>query len=66
VVTLANEYIGYVCTPQAFMSGGYEPRTQMTAQRQRPSLRYLATLLHCSPGSNPGKPLSLPGRHAFA
>ena len=27
VVTLANEYIGYVCTAQAFVAGGYEPRT---------------------------------------
>src|SRR2546422_8188444 len=32
VVTLANEYIGYVCTPQAFMAGGYEPRTQITSK----------------------------------
>ncbi|MGH7944161.1 MAG: hypothetical protein ACREH8_10900 [Opitutaceae bacterium] len=32
VVTLANEYIGYVCTPQAFVGGGYEPRTATSSK----------------------------------
>ena len=30
-VELANEYIGYVCTAQAFVAGGYEPRTAQTS-----------------------------------
>ncbi len=30
-VELANEYIGYVCTAQAFAAGGYEPRTAPTS-----------------------------------
>ncbi len=30
-VELANEYIGYVCTAQAFVAGGYEPRTAETS-----------------------------------
>jgi hypothetical protein len=30
-VELANEYIGYVCTAQAFAGGGYEPRTAQTS-----------------------------------
>lgn len=32
VVTLANEYIGYVPTPQAFAAGGYEPRTARSSK----------------------------------
>lgn len=32
VVTLANEYIGYVPTAQAFMGGGYEPRTATSSK----------------------------------
>ncbi len=31
VVSLANDYIGYVPTAQAFISGGYEPRTARTS-----------------------------------
>jgi hypothetical protein len=31
VVELANEYLGYVCTAQAFAGGGYEPRTAQTS-----------------------------------
>jgi len=31
-VELANEYIGYVCTAQAFVAGGYEPRTAQTSK----------------------------------
>ena len=31
VVELANEYIGYVPTANAFVSGGYEPRTAMSS-----------------------------------
>jgi len=30
-VELANEYIGYVCTAQAYVAGGYEPRTAETS-----------------------------------
>jgi hypothetical protein len=32
VVELANEYIGYVPTAQAFVAGGYEPRTAQTSK----------------------------------
>lgn len=32
VVTLANEYIGYVPTPQAFVAGGYEVRTARSSK----------------------------------
>lgn len=32
VVSLANEYIGYVPTPQAFVAGGYEPRTARSSK----------------------------------
>lgn len=32
VVTLANEYIGYVPTAQAFVGGGYEPRTARSSK----------------------------------
>lgn len=32
VVTLANEYIGYVTTAQAFVAGGYEPRTARSSK----------------------------------
>lgn len=32
VVTLANEYIGYVPTAQAFVGGGYEPRTATSSK----------------------------------
>jgi len=32
VVSLANEYIGYVPTAQAFISGGYEPRTARSSK----------------------------------
>jgi hypothetical protein len=32
VATLTNEYLGYVCTPQAFVSGGYEPRTARSSK----------------------------------
>ncbi len=32
VVSLANEYIGYVATAQGFVSGGYEPRTARTSK----------------------------------
>jgi hypothetical protein len=32
VVELANEYIGYVPTPQAFVGGGYEPRTARSSK----------------------------------
>jgi len=31
-VELANEYIGYVPTAQAFVAGGYEPRTAQTSK----------------------------------
>ena len=31
VVSLANDYLGYVPTAQAFISGGYEPRTARTS-----------------------------------
>lgn len=31
-VELANEYIGYVPTAQAFVGGGYEPRTAMSSK----------------------------------
>jgi hypothetical protein len=32
VVSLANDYLGYVPTPQAFVSGGYEPRTARSSK----------------------------------
>jgi neutral ceramidase len=32
VVSLANEYIGYVPTAQAFVGGGYEPRTARSSK----------------------------------
>jgi len=32
VVTLANQWIGYVATPNAFYAGGYEPRTARSAK----------------------------------
>lgn len=32
VVSLANEYIGYVPTSQAFVGGGYEPRTARSSK----------------------------------
>jgi hypothetical protein len=32
VVSLANEYIGYVPTAQAFIGGGYEPRTARSSK----------------------------------
>jgi hypothetical protein len=31
-VSLANEHIGYVPTPQAFVGGGYEPRTARSSR----------------------------------
>ena len=31
-VELANEYIGYVPTAQAFVGGGYEPRTARSSK----------------------------------
>jgi neutral ceramidase len=32
VVSLANEALGYVPTPQAFVAGGYEPRTARSSK----------------------------------
>lgn len=32
VVTLANEYIGYVATANGFVAGGYEPRTAQSSK----------------------------------
>src|SRR5207237_2936391 len=32
VVSLANEWIGYVPTAQAFVAGGYEPRTARSSK----------------------------------
>jgi neutral ceramidase len=32
VVSLANQYIGYVATPTAYYAGGYEPRTARSAK----------------------------------
>lgn len=32
VVSLANQYIGYVATPSAYYAGGYEPRTARSAK----------------------------------
>jgi hypothetical protein len=32
VVSLANDYIGYIPTPQAFVAGGYEPRTARSSK----------------------------------
>src|SRR5262249_53279752 len=32
VVSLANEWIGYVPTAQAFVGGGYEPRTARSSK----------------------------------
>jgi hypothetical protein len=32
VVSLANQWIGYVATPSAFYAGGYEPRTARSAK----------------------------------
>ncbi|MEO6810188.1 MAG: hypothetical protein ABI353_13825, partial [Isosphaeraceae bacterium] len=32
VVSLANEYIGYVATAQGFVAGGYEPRTARSSK----------------------------------
>jgi neutral ceramidase len=32
VVSLANEWIGYVATPSAYYAGGYEPRTARSAK----------------------------------
>jgi hypothetical protein len=32
VASLANEWIGYVPTAQAFVSGGYEPRTARSSK----------------------------------
>jgi hypothetical protein len=32
VVSLANEWVGYVPTAQAFVGGGYEPRTARSSK----------------------------------
>ena len=32
VVSLANQWIGYVATPSAYYAGGYEPRTVRSAK----------------------------------
>ena len=32
VVSLANQWIGYVATPSAYYAGGYEPRTARSAK----------------------------------